>query len=371
MQPAEGPGTTRSTARVVHVLPADLARGAQVFARALREALDGRPDEHRTLSLFTSDAAHLRPDIALGLPGGRARRVGFDPRAALKLRRTLRDIAPDVVVAHGGEALKYVVAARPRRTSLVYKKTGSSAESLGGQLRRTVYRRLAAQADLTAAVAQEAVHEAHQLLRLPADRVMLAPNGRDPSKYRPRETLGDRAVPRMVFVGRLTAGKRPDWFIAAVKRLREGGPGLEGAIVGDGPLMETLAPRAAEAGIEMLGRREDIPQILADADVLVFPGVAEGEGMPGVLIEAGLAGLPVVTTDVSGASTVVEDQVTGLVVPVDDIDALVGAMDRLARHPSLRARMGAAARQRCLDHFTLDASAARWQQLFDRVLERR
>ncbi len=358
-------------ARIVHVLPADLARGAQVFARALREVLDGHPDEHRTLSLFVSEASHLRPDVALDVRDGRMRQFGFDPRAALVLHRALRAMAPDVVVAHGGEALKYAVVARPKTSALVYKKTGSSLESLEGPLRRAVYRRLVGAADMTAAVAQEAVTEATDLLRLAPSRVMLAPNGRDPLKFCTYPVRRDRAVPRMVSVGRLTSGKRPDWFLTAVRRLRDQGVKLEGIIVGDGPLAEELAPSAADASVELLGRREDVPEILAEADVLVFTGVAEGEGMPGVLIEAGLAGLPAISTAVSGARTVISHGVTGLVVPVDDIDALVDAMYQLAVDPGLRARMGAAARQRCLDHFTLSASAARWQELFDGLLERR
>ncbi len=371
MRLGQGREQSDAAARIVHVLPADLARGAQVFARALREVLDGRPDEHFTLSLFASESAHLRPDVALGLGDGRARRLGFDPRAGLALRRALRAMAPDVVVAHGGEALKYAVVARPRGSALVYKKTGSSVESLGGRMRRTLYRRLVAQADLTAAVAEEAVTEARHLLRLPEDRVMLAPNGRDPSRFHPRQAREGGVAPRLVFLGRLTSGKRPDWFLDAVRRLRERGSQVEGVIVGDGPLSEALAPLAAEAGVEMLGRRDDIPEILADADVFVFTGVSEGEGMPGVLIEAGLAGLPAVATAVSGAGTVIVHGVTGLVVPVDDLDALVDALHQLVIDSRLRGRMGAAARQRCLEHFTLDASAAHWQELFDRVLERR
>ncbi len=356
-----------SPALIIHVLPADLARGAQVFARALREILDGEPDTHRTLSLFASDATHLRPDVALGVPDGRARRKGFDPRAGIALRKALRTMAPDVVVAHGGEALKYAALARPKQAALVYKKTGSSLESLGGPVRHALYRRLAARVDLTAAVAQEAVDEAQQLLGLPPQRVMLAPNGRDPTQFRPHQA-GRHGAPRFLWIGRLTSGKRPEWFLNAITRVRDRGVDLEGVVVGDGPLASVLAPVAANAGVEILGRREDVPELLEGADGLVFTGAAEGEGMPGVLIEAGLAGVPVVTTAVSGAATVVVHGGTGLIVPVDDLDAVVEAVHHLAVDSTAREGMGTAARQRCLEHFTLAASARRWQEVFARVL---
>lgn len=358
-------------ARVVHVLPADVARGAQVFARALREALDGRPDEHRTVALFAAEGEHLRPDVALGIEGGWGRRLGWDPRAAVALRRALRAMSPDLVVAHGGEALKYAVAARPPAASLVYKKTGSSAASLEDPVRRTVYRWLARRADLTAAVAQETAEEACELLRLPPDRVMLAPNGRDPSVYHPRSSRRNGSPVRLVFVGRLTPSKRPDWFVAVARRLARDGVDVEGTIAGDGPMMDEVLAESDGSGVTVLGRRSDVPEVLAASDVLVFPGVAEGEGMPGVLIEAGLSGLPVVTTAVSGAGTVVDHGATGFVVPIGDFEGLVEGVERLARDPDLRSRMGQAARERCVTHFTMEASASRWQEIFDRVLGRR
>ena len=70
------------------------------------------------------------------------------------------------------------------------------------------------------------------------------------------------------------------------------------------------SPRLATGlPIEVLGRRSDVPEILSQADVFLFTSLEEGEGMPGVLIEAGFAGLPVVTTEVPGARTVIEDGV--------------------------------------------------------------
>ena len=63
-------------------------------------------------------------------------------------------------------------------------------------------------------------------------------------------------------------------------------------MVGDGPLATTLIPLAAAHGVELLGRRSDVPELLRQSDVFVFTSLPTGEGMPGVLIEAGLSGLP-------------------------------------------------------------------------------
>ena len=100
---------------------------------------------------------------------------------------------------------------------------------------------------------------------------------------------------------------------------------------------------------------------------MVFTSVAEGEGMPGVLIEGGLAGLAVVTTKVPGAADVIVDGETGCVVPVDDLPGLVQACRSLVVDADLRARFGAAARLRCEREFSLDASTAKWRELLTTI----
>lgn len=362
---------TLSGVCVVHVLPADLARGAQLFARTLRDMLDGRPDRHRTLALFASPPGQLRPDISLGIVSGRSRDAGLQLQALLALRRSLIGLQPDLVVAHGGEALKYSVLARPSGAQLVYTKTGVSTGNLRGPLHVGLYRRLARAAAMVVAVSEESADEAESVLRMPASRVSLIPNGRDPDVYRPGPLPSQRVgPPRLLFLGHLNPTKDPDRFVEVVQRLRARGLEVSATIVGDGPLLDALLARGPSVGVQVLGRRDDAAELLRSADVLVFPGWPEGEGMPGVFIEAGLSALPVVATDVPGARTVVDHGVTGLVVPLGDLDALVDAVMQLVGGAELRARMGVAARRRCVQHWSLATVGAHWQALFDRVLGR-
>ena len=144
---------------------------------------------------------------------------------------------------------------------------------------------------------------------------------------------------------------------------------VEGVVVGDGPMLSEITAWPQALPIEVLGRRSDVPEILSQADVFLFTSLEEGEGMPGVLIEAGFAGLPVVTTEVPGARTVIEDGVTGFVVDVDDLDGFVDAARRLATDPDLRRRMGEAARARCLAEFTLEVSVGVWRDLLTGLID--
>ncbi len=106
-------------------------------------------------------------------------------------------------------------------------------------------------------------------------------------------------------------------------------------------------------------------ELLRGADAFVFCSLPTGEGMPGVLIEAGLSALPVVATAVPGVRTVVEDGVGGFVVEVDDVEGMVAATARLLSEPALRRRMGEAARTRCMARFSLDAVASCWTSFLD------
>jgi glycosyltransferase involved in cell wall biosynthesis len=90
--------------------------------------------------------------------------------------------------------------------------------------------------------------------------------------------------------------------------------------------------------------------------------------MPGVLIEAGLSGLPSVATDVPGVRSIVDDGVTGFVVGPSDMDALVAALGTLLDDAELRASMGAAARQRCVSRFSIDSVTTQWSTALQPLL---
>jgi glycosyltransferase involved in cell wall biosynthesis len=345
---------------VLHVIPTTLARGAQLEARALADRLDAPGERvHRLLSLFEGPE-EVVSDFSLGHRGKGTPGVGFDPRLAGRLRTALARFDPDVVVAHGSEPLKYVVPAMAgRRRPLIYYAIGTYSGSSGSAQQR-LWKFLMGRADLVAAEGTEVLEECVARFGMPSERVALAPNGRDPQVFFPPERDGPSDPPLVIFVGALTGGKRPDRFVEVVAGLRDRGIPLRAELIGDGPLRVPLEERAESAGVELRGSRSDIADQMRRADVLVFCSSPAGEGMPGVLIEAGMSGLPVVTTDVPGVTSIVEDTVTGFVVGIDDLPAAVSAAARLIDEPRLRSTMGHAAREHCVDRFSLSAVSARW-----------
>jgi glycosyltransferase involved in cell wall biosynthesis len=362
----------RASARVLHVLPSDHARGAQVYARALCDELGGVAAGHRVVVLFDGPRLAASADDELGVPNSPFRGYGLDPRAATRLWQLVRRTGPEIVLAHGAEAIKYAapLTAMRHRPRIVLYSIGVALPKARRPSVRAAYSGLFRVADTVACVSPEVVEDCAELFRVPRQRLRYVPNGRalPPASTMPAAAPDDSAAePAVAFVGHLTESKRPADYLEVVSRLRADGFAGRAWMAGDGPLLEPMRRLGPGSGVEVLGRRDDVPSLLAAAEVMCFTSIPDGEGMPGVLIEAGFAGVPVVATAVPGTSSVIEDGVTGIVVPVGDLDALTAAVRRLIGDPALRRRMGAAARARCETHFSLAASAQIWRELFAEV----
>jgi glycosyltransferase involved in cell wall biosynthesis len=360
-------GPSHKGGLVLHVLPSALARGAQFYARALVDLLDEPGSRHQLMSIYSGDSG-IEVDLSLGEPGGAAAAVGLDPRVVLRLRRFCAELSPAVLVAHGGDSLKYLVSAF-QRVPIVYYAIGTVAQPVHTSVRRQVWRAVVARSTVVAAVSNDVAAECATLLRVPDRKLVVVPNGRDGVRFHPRpEPAGHGSgPPLLLFVGHLTSGKRPDVFIELVRQLRADGMALNAQIAGDGPMREELEQPARSAGVELLGSRSDISKLMRNADLMVFPSLPEGEGMPGVLIEAGLSGLCVLATAVPGVSDVVLNGVTGAIVEVSDFCGLVDQARQLTSEPARLEEMGRAARDHCESRFSMEASASEWRHLLSRV----
>ena len=345
---------------VVHVIPSPRGRGAQRAACALVDRLD-EPGvaRHRLLALFDGPP-EVEIDLALEQRGGSRSAEGFDFRHALRLRRFLARLHVAAVVAHGGDAMKYALpAVAGTGCPLAYCVIGTYAGP-PTWLHEWLWKRIMARADLVVAVGDEVFDECTGRFRVPPQRAVVIPNGRDPSQFHPRSEPADAAEGTLIFVGALTPQKRPERFIEVVRRLRADGHRVRAVMVGDGPLASTLSPMAVTHGVELMGSRSDVPELLRRSDLFLFTSLPTGEGMPGVLIEAGLSGLPVVATPVPGATTVLCDGRTGVIVD-DSATAMAEAVADLLDDEDRRVAMGLAARTRCESKFNLDLMAQRWR----------
>jgi glycosyltransferase involved in cell wall biosynthesis len=222
--------------------------------------------------------------------------------------------------------------------------------------------------DRVIAVSEAARHFLVRVKRIPADKVVVIPNGRDLSRYQPgpggaaiRRSLGldtDAAV--IGVIGRLEEQKGHAYVLEALPRVLTQFPHARLLVVGDGSLRGALEQRCRAAGIAssvlFTGFRTEVPQLLDAMDLVVLPSLYEG--MPLTAIEASAMGKPVVATDVDGTGEVVVDGVTGRLVKPADAGALGEAIVEVLADPDRSRSMGRAGRERSWDRFDLSAQVA-------------
>ncbi len=214
------------------------------------------------------------------------------------------------------------------------------------------------------------------------DRIHVIPYGVDLDVFRPNGGASRAPGPlRIICVASFEEVKGHRYVVDACARLRERGVDFVVDLIGGGPLRGEVERQIADAGLRdrftlhgMLDRAA-VAEMLRSADVKVLASspTREGkrEGMPNVLIEAMAAGLPVVSTQLTGIPELVETGVTGILVPPADGPALAEALEELARDPALRRRMGVAGEEKARRTFDRQANAAALAALFEGVASRR
>lgn len=202
------------------------------------------------------------------------------------------------------------------------------------------------------------------------EKVRVIPFGIDERRWEVVPPPPPGSAPRAIFIGRLAPYKGVDFLLRALELV----PELRLEVVGDGPernRLHTLADALAVSDrVKWWGEYpdEDLPRRMADADFLVLPSVTVEEMFGMVLLEAMAAGRPIITTAVpSGVREVNLPGVTGLEVPIRDVEALAAAMRELVDKPGMREEFGRAGRARVKDRFTnaamTDAHLALYQEV--------
>ena len=204
----------------------------------------------------------------------------------------------------------------------------------------------------------------------PENAILIRGSGVDTNVYTPAQQRPD-GPPLIILASRLLRSKGVAEFVEAARRIRARGIDARFAIVGepdpDNPETITTADLESwrrEGAVEVWGRRADMPGVLREASLFVLPTFYR-EGVPKALIEAAAAGLPAVTTDTAGCRDIVVDNVTGLLVPPRDVDALTHAIAELLEDPARREAMGRAARERVVNEFSLDHVIAQTMAVYE------
>jgi sugar transferase (PEP-CTERM/EpsH1 system associated) len=324
-----------------------------------------RPGLRHAIVCLTTDGP-LRARVAPGIDVvALGKRPGNDVRAFARLIRTLRAMRPAVVHSRNWAAFDAVLAARLAGVAkVVHGEHGRDiTDPEGRNVRRNRLRRaLAPLVRRFVAVSSDLHRWLVEDVRIPAGKVVTICNGVDTTRFGSGDVAAARAglgLPPgglvVGTVGRLDPVKDQAGLIQAFDLVRARHPRAVLLVAGDGPCRSELEALVTSLGlggqVRLLGERKDVPAVLHAMNVFVLPSIAEG--ISNTILEAMATGLPVVATRVGGNIELVDEGVTGTLVPIRQpaalasaIGAYLGDRDQLVRH-------GRAARTRVLERFGL------------------
>jgi glycosyltransferase involved in cell wall biosynthesis len=352
--------------RVVHVVSSLQVGGMEQFV--LRIAAEQQRRGHHVTVMSLHGGPLLSQAEALGLQAMvlEGPKIGRGVRAVASMARC----GPEIAHAHNPSSLPYALLAKLSvRARVVMTRHGQ-------QQKRTVGNWQWRSADAVVAVSQSVAASMQAEHPAIAHKISVIPNGvhltgQQRSREQVRADLGLRDERVGIIVARLDRFKGHDSLFRALGLLREQETPATMLVVGDGPERMSLEGLAHQLGLgpdrlRLLGYRSDISDLLTAADFFVLPSLAEG--LPLSVLEAMAHALPVVATPVGGIPEVITHGLNGLLVPVNEPEALSRAIAELIRDPALRQSLGGTALRHVRDRFSFEAMAERYEELYRGLL---
>jgi glycosyltransferase involved in cell wall biosynthesis len=357
--------------------------GAERVATELVKRLDANRFDRIACSTRWRGKPSLYDDLAAA--GVRIlaldRRSRWDLGAWRPLISLLRQERVDVLHSHASSNFWGAILGRLTGVPVVvaHEHTGRWDDgSIGQRLQRRVIGRhvVARGADVLLAVSHDVRRRLVEHAGIGPESVRVLPNGiAFPSGVSGQDLRHELGIPLDAPLVGTVCVIRPekalDVLVESVAVLTPRFPGLKVLIAGHGPEEERLQGLIKQKGLEqtmlLLGRRSDVPRILAALDVAV--STSDWEGMPISVLEYMAAGRPVVATRVGGTPDLIDDGVEGFLVEPRDVKGLAEALARLLRDQPLREQMGLRARDRQRRDFDIDQVVRRLEDLYEELFE--
>lgn len=364
--------------RVVHIIPTLDQSGAEKQLFLLASQLPRDRFETRVLAITRGghyEVCLKESGIQVEVIG---KRLKWDPRSLSRLTGRLRELKPDIVHTWLFAGNSYGRAAAMWAKCPHVIASERCVDSWKREYQFVLDRWLARRSDAIA-VNSEAVKSFYTKVGIPAEKIVVVANAIEPrSEVNVDCAVADLRieldlpadVPTIGFVGRLWPQKRVQDLIWAADILRIGGWNFHLLIVGDGPRRAALERLTRTLDLKrmvhFLGHRSDARTLIDLMDVAVIP--SKFEGMPNVALEAMQAGKPVVATRIPGMDEVVQDGVTGSLVPPKRPMELARAISKLLNEPDRRNDMGRLGRQRVAQLFSVERMVQGYAELYAKVV---
>ena len=375
--------------RVMRIIARMNVGGPAVQVSGLMRGFNSTEFDHRLYTGYcASDEADYLDTVATDVNAvriqgfGRRISLGGDIKAFITLVKEIRSFKPHVIHTHTAKAgflgrIASIVSLQ--RSIRVHTFHGHLLNGYFGSFKRSLVviaeKSLALFTDELLAVGDKVRQDLLNAGIGSKNKFGLMPPGLGIGSLSPksdsRRVLGlpsDRL--QCAFIGRVTQIKRPDRFLDVVSEIKKRGVELDFFIAGDGELLEMCRERIKKEDlpVTVLGWQSDIERVLSAADIVVL--TSDNEGTPLSLIQAGMAGLPVITTNVGSVPEVVLDGVTGIITDLN-IQQIADALEKLVTDKGLRAQYGAAAQEFTLSHFGVKRLVSDHEELYKKLIASR
>jgi glycosyltransferase involved in cell wall biosynthesis len=379
----------KSPIRVMRIIARMNVGGPAVQVSGLMRGFNSAEFDHRLYTGFcaTDEADYLdsvaTDVIAIRLKGlGRRVSLREDVRAFISLVRAIREFNPHIIHTHTAKA-----GFLGRLASLVSFQKSVRVHTFHGHLLNGYFgsfkRALVVIAEKSLALITQQLLAVGDKVRQDLLQARIGSKGKFglmppglaignlPSKIDALTFFGlNNERLQCAFIGRVTQIKRPDRFLDVVSEIKKRNTSLDFFMAGDGELLEACRERiiAENLPVKVLGWQSNIEKVLSVADIVVL--TSDNEGTPLSLIQAGMAGLPVVSTNVGSVPEVVLNNATGLITSLD-VQEIADALEKLVTDKALRERLGHAAQEFTLANFGVQRLVHDHEELYKTLLASR
>jgi len=375
-----------SPIRVMRIIARMNVGGPAVQVSGLMRGFNSVDFDHRLFTGFCAvDEADYLETVATDVRASRIEGLGRhvslkgDIRAFFSLVREIREFKPHIIHTHTAKAGflgRIASIASLHRSIRVHTFHGHLLNGYFGSFKRTLV-----------VIAEKSLALITQQLLAVGDKVrqdlleagigskekfgLMPPGlviGNLPSKTDSKLFFGlNHERLQCAFIGRVTQIKRPDRYLDVVGEIKKRQIDLDFFIAGDGELLEACRERIKRQGlpVKILGWQSNIERVLSATDIVVL--TSDNEGTPLSLIQAGMARLPVVSTNVGSVPEVVLDNVTGLITGLD-VKEIADALEKLVSDKALRAQLGIAAHEFTLANFGVQRLVQDHELLYKKLL---
>jgi len=375
--------------RVMRIIARMNIGGPAVQVSGLMKGMNNLEFDQRLYTGFcATDEADYLETVEMGVKAlrieGLGRRLSFsgDIRAFLNLVREIQKFKPHIIHTHTAKAgfLGRIASILSLHSSIrVHTFHGHLLNGYFGVFKKTllilIERSLAYFTNQLLAVGDRVRQDLLEAGVGSIDKFALMPPGLAisalPSKAQSQKSFGvDQEKLHCSFIGRVTQIKRPDRFLDVVKEIKKRNINLNFFIAGDGELLEKCRARINVENLPVvpLGWRGDIENVLSVSDIIIL--TSDNEGTPLSLIQAGMAGLPVVSTNVGSVPEVVLDGLTGILTGLD-VEEIADALEKLVNEKALRNSMGDAAKEFTLANFGVQRLVNDHEELYRNLIASR